>query len=92
MWHFSTLMFPTGALITKGTCLELLVLTGISSQPRRVYYITYNPKTDGDYRLAYYEDKRKAFPPDVERELGKDYSAGGRVYNVGNPIPNSTNM
>lgn len=58
-----------------------------SSRSRRVYYITYNPKTDGDYRLAYYEDKRKAFPPDIERIPGKDYSAGGKVYNVGNPIP-----
>jgi 2-aminoethylphosphonate dioxygenase len=52
-----------------------------------VYYLTYNTKVDGDYRLAYYEDKRRAFPPDIEREAGKDYSAGGRVYNVGNPIP-----
>jgi len=58
-----------------------------SPHSRRVHYITYNPKTDGDYRLAYYEDKRRAFPPDIEREKGKDYSAGGKVYNVGNPIP-----
>jgi hypothetical protein len=61
-----------------------------SNRSRRVFYITYNPKMDGDYRAAYYEDKRKAFPPDIEREPGKDYSAGGRVYNVGNPIPNKT--
>lgn len=57
-----------------------------SSRPRRVYYLTYNPVVDGDYRLAYYEDKRRAFPPEIEREPGKDYSAGGVVYNLGNPI------
>ena len=61
-----------------------------SNRSRRVYYITYNPKVDGDYRLAYYEDKRRAFPPDIEREPGKDYSAGARIYNVANPIPVKT--
>eukprot|EP01116_Phalansterium_solitarium_P003689 TRINITY_DN14511_c0_g1_i1.p1 TRINITY_DN14511_c0_g1~~TRINITY_DN14511_c0_g1_i1.p1 ORF type:complete len:272 (+),score=67.70 TRINITY_DN14511_c0_g1_i1:214-1029(+) len=62
----------------------------VSDKPRRAHYLTFNPITDGDYRAAYYADKRAAFPPDVERVPGKDYSEGAKVYNVANPIPVKT--
>jgi len=61
-----------------------------STKSRRVHYLTFNPITDGDYRVAYYADKRNAFPPDIERVPGKDYSEGAKVYNVANPIPTKT--
>ena len=48
-----------------------------SSEPRRVLYVTYNRLADGDHRARYYADKRKNYPPDVEREPGKQY-----VYRV----------
>jgi hypothetical protein len=57
-----------------------------SKAARRAYYLTYNPLVDGDYRDAYYNDKRQHFPPEIEREAGKDYSKGGETYNLGNPI------
>lgn len=41
---------------------------------RRVLYITYNRESAGDSREKYYADKRKNYPPDIEREPGKDYS------------------
>jgi len=41
--------------------------------PRRNLYLTYNRKVGGDHRLRYYADKRQAFPPDFEREAGKEY-------------------
>ncbi len=41
--------------------------------PRRALYITWNRSSDGDQRARYYADKRKSFPPDIEREAGKDY-------------------
>ncbi len=44
-----------------------------TSQPRRLLYLTYNLLSDGDHRAAYYTDKRAAFPPDIERAVGKDY-------------------
>jgi hypothetical protein len=44
-----------------------------TGKPRRVLYITYNMATHGDHRVRYYADKRKSFPPDIEREPGKDY-------------------
>jgi hypothetical protein len=41
---------------------------------RRVLYITYNRRSAGDHRARYYADKRKSFPPDVEREPGRSYT------------------
>jgi len=46
----------------------------LSETPRRVLYATYNRKSEGDYRQKYYDDKRKSYPPDIERETGKDYT------------------
>jgi len=40
---------------------------------RRMLYATYAKVAEGDFRDKYYEDKRKSFPPDVEREAGKKY-------------------
>ncbi len=44
-----------------------------SDKPRRVLYVTYNRASAGDHRVQYYADKRKSYPPDIEREPGKDY-------------------
>merc|ERR1711959_356328 len=40
---------------------------------RRNLYLTYNRKDEGDHRLQYFIDKRKNYPPDIEREAGKQY-------------------
>jgi len=45
----------------------------LSDNKRRVLYVTYNRKSDGDHRVQYYADKRKSFPPDIERDPGKEY-------------------
>ena len=45
-----------------------------SSEARRVLYITYNKTSEGDSREQYYADKRRSYPPDIERDPGKDYS------------------
>lgn len=52
--------------------------------PRRAAYITYNPASEGDHRQAYFEEKRRVFPPEVERVAGRTYSSG--PFNIGNPI------
>jgi hypothetical protein len=44
-----------------------------TASPRRVLYVTYNRRSDGDQRARYFADKRKSFPPDIEREPGKTY-------------------
>lgn len=45
-----------------------------TQQSRRVLYITYNRAKAGDSRLQYYADKRKNYPPDIERDPNKQYS------------------
>lgn len=45
----------------------------LTDTPRRVIYATYNGISEGDHRAQYYADKRKSFPPDCEREPGKEY-------------------
>lgn len=45
----------------------------LTESPRRVLYVTYNRLSEGDHRRQYYIDKRKSYPPDCEREPGKEY-------------------
>ena len=44
-----------------------------SSKPRRAMFITYNDLAEGDKLDQYYADKRRDFPPDIERPEGKEY-------------------
>jgi ectoine hydroxylase-related dioxygenase (phytanoyl-CoA dioxygenase family) len=57
-----------------------------SQAPRRAYYITYNRKSEGDFRDQYYAQKRKDFPPECERDPNVDYSKRTSIFNLGNPI------
>ncbi|MFQ5467539.1 MAG: phytanoyl-CoA dioxygenase family protein [Kiloniellaceae bacterium] len=41
--------------------------------PRRVLYVTYNRVSAGNHRATYFADKRKSFPPDIERAPGETY-------------------
>ena len=45
-----------------------------TDQARRVLYITYNTRSEGDSREQYYADKRKNYPPDIERNPDKNYA------------------
>jgi hypothetical protein len=45
----------------------------MSDLKRRVLYVTYNAASAGDHRAQYYIDKRKSFPPDIERDPDKEY-------------------
>ena len=58
----------------------------VSDYTRRNLYLTYNPLSLGSFRERYYEEKRKWFPPECERDPNKDYSQGAKVFNVANPI------
>jgi 2-aminoethylphosphonate dioxygenase len=48
-----------------------------TATPRRNLYLTYHAAAHGEQRSRYFADKRKSFPPDHEREPGKNY-----VYRV----------
>ncbi len=45
----------------------------MSDTVRRLYFATYNRLSEGDHLARYYADKRKSYPPDVEREPGREY-------------------
>lgn len=45
----------------------------LTDRQRRVLYITYNRRSEGDHRARYYADKRKNYPPDIERDPDKNY-------------------
>lgn len=45
----------------------------LTGKPRRNLYLTFSRRSQGDHRLQYFEDKRKSYPPDNEREAGKEY-------------------
>jgi hypothetical protein len=45
----------------------------ITDRPRRVLYLTYNRRRDGDHRAEYYRHKHESFPPDIDRVPGRDY-------------------
>jgi len=45
----------------------------VTSEQRRLLYLTYNAARDGDFRAQYFADKRANFPPEIERVPGKDY-------------------
>jgi ectoine hydroxylase-related dioxygenase (phytanoyl-CoA dioxygenase family) len=44
-----------------------------TNKPRKMIYLTYNAKKDGDLRNKYFKDKRKNYPPNNERIKGKKY-------------------
>ena len=46
----------------------------LSNKKRRMLFLTYNPKKFGNFRKKHFEDKRKNFPPDIERQAGKKYT------------------
>jgi len=49
-------------------------LPNTTDEARRVLYITFNGLSDGDQRALYYADKRKNYPPDIERDPDKNYA------------------
>jgi ectoine hydroxylase-related dioxygenase (phytanoyl-CoA dioxygenase family) len=43
-----------------------------TDSPRRVLYLTYNPASEGDHYETYFADKRRSYPPDIERPQGQE--------------------
>lgn len=45
----------------------------LSDSIRRLYYVTYNKLSAGDWQAEYYADKHRNYPPDIERDPHKTY-------------------
>lgn len=84
--NFELIEADLGDIILFGSYTPHRSGPNFSSMSRRVHYITYNKLSDGAYRERYFAEKRKYFPPENEREPGKDYEEGKKVFNLGNPI------
>lgn len=50
-----------GDILLFGSYIPHKSPANLSDKPRRIIYLTYNAKSQGDWREHYYEDKRKAF-------------------------------
>jgi putative nucleotidyltransferase with HDIG domain len=74
-----------GDIVMFGSYLPHRSGKNLSKDSRRALYATYNRLADGNVRDDYFAEKRRVFPPDVEREPGKTYADSG-VFNVGNPV------
>ena len=46
----------------------------LSSKKRRMIFLTFNKKRYGDFRKKHFHDKRKNYPPNIERDPNKDYT------------------
>jgi len=85
-FEYSTIIANPGDVVFFSDLIPHKSDKNYSKFPRRIHYITYNLLRDGSYRNRYYEEKRRLFPPEIEREMGKDYSEGAKIFNIGNPI------
>ena len=45
-----------------------------SNKKRRIIFLTYNKKSYGNHRKTHFKDKRKNFPPNLERDPSKKYT------------------
>jgi 2-aminoethylphosphonate dioxygenase len=45
----------------------------LSNKRRRMLFLTFNNKNNGNHKTKHFKDKRKNFPPNFERETGKRY-------------------
>jgi len=75
-----------GSILVFGAFLAHKSGPNETDKARRNVYLTYNSVVEGDKRQTYYDEKRKLFPPAIERIPGQDYSKGALVYNLGTPI------
>ena len=45
----------------------------LSNLKRRMLFLTYNKKSEGNHRKKHFKEKRNNFPPNFERKKGKKY-------------------
>jgi hypothetical protein len=75
MASFSLIAVPTepGDVLFFDSYAPHASKPNLTDKARRILYLTYNLKADGDHRERYYREKRASFPPDIERAPGTEY-------------------
>jgi hypothetical protein len=76
MASFSLISVPTepGDVLFFDSYAPHASKPNLTDAARRILYLTYNLKADGDHRARYYAEKRANFPPDIERAAGAEYT------------------
>ncbi|KAJ3859280.1 hypothetical protein EV359DRAFT_51111, partial [Lentinula novae-zelandiae] len=77
----------SGQFLVFGSYLAHRSAPNKSENGRAAIYATYNALSDGgDKREAYYEDRRKLWPPTAERLPEERYDTGAKIYGFGTPM------
>ncbi|GAW04988.1 epoxidase subunit a [Lentinula edodes] len=77
----------SGQFLVFGSYLAHRSAPNKSDKGQAAIYATYNAISDGgDRREAYYEDRRKLWPPTAERLPEERYDAGAKIYGFGTPM------
>jgi ectoine hydroxylase-related dioxygenase (phytanoyl-CoA dioxygenase family) len=73
---FNWEMAPTkpGAIVLFDSFVPHRSAPNTSKTRRRLLYVTYAKKSEGDHRSKYYEDKFKNLPPDADRNPNQTYA------------------
>ncbi|KAJ5669156.1 hypothetical protein N7462_010226 [Penicillium macrosclerotiorum] len=76
-----------GDLLIFGSHLAHRSAQNRTQGSRSSLYATFHSKSDGlDLREKYYKHRMEMFPPEHEREEGKDYSQGYKIYGFAAPF------
>ncbi|RAO71614.1 uncharacterized protein BHQ10_007626 [Talaromyces amestolkiae] len=82
-----TVPLEAGDVLIFGSHLAHRSEKNDTDKARASLYATFYGKSDGlDLRQKYYLHRRANFPPDHEREPGKDYSQGFKTYGFAAPF------
>jgi ectoine hydroxylase-related dioxygenase (phytanoyl-CoA dioxygenase family) len=71
--HWAHLEAEPGDVVYFDSFIPHRSAPNTTQEARRVLYHTYNKASAGDHLVQYYADKRASYPPDIEREAGKEY-------------------
>ncbi len=72
--HFEKLPTDPGDVVFFDSFAPHRSAPNLSTLRRRILYVTYGLAEHGDHRERYFAEKRANFPPDIEREPGKNYA------------------
>lgn len=85
-WNWKPIICKRGDVLVFDAFVPHYSEINRTNNSRRIYYFTYNLKSEGEHRKNYFDKKRELFPQDADKIPGKDYSIIGAKYNLGNPI------
>ncbi|KAJ5487398.1 Phytanoyl-CoA dioxygenase [Penicillium desertorum] len=85
--EWTTVPLEMGDMLIFGSHLAHRSAENKTDKSRSSLYATFHSRSDGeDLRERYYKHRMEMFPPEHEREEGKDYSKGYETYGFAAPF------